>query len=174
MRESMAGVNRVVRAIFRAPVRLYDHGLGRLLGRRFLCLTHVGRTSGHRYRTVLEVIGLNHDEVTVIAGLGPSSDWFRNLQAGCSAHIQLGRAEFAADFRVLGHDEAASAFADYERRNRLVRPILNRVLTALVGWRYDGSRTARDRLVRQLPLVAFRPSRLPVSCDVTGGTLRKC
>ena len=30
----------------RAPVRLYDLGLGWLLGRRFTCLTHVGRRSG--------------------------------------------------------------------------------------------------------------------------------
>ena len=154
----MAGLNRLVRAIFRAPVRLYDHGLGWLLGRRFLCLTHVGRKSGRRYRTVLEVIGLTHDEVTVIAGLGPSSDWFRNLQAGSTADVQLGRVRFAADHRVLGPAEAAAAIADYERRNRLVRPILQRMLTALVGWRYDGSRAARDRLVRQLPLVALRPS----------------
>jgi hypothetical protein len=60
MRDYVAGVNRVVRAIFRAPVRLYDHGLGRLLGRRFLCLTNVGRTFGRHYRTVLELIGLTH------------------------------------------------------------------------------------------------------------------
>lgn len=158
MREYMPAVNRFVRAIFRAPVGLYDHGLGWVLGRRFLCLTHVGRRSGHRYRTVLEVIGLTNDEVTVIAGLGPSSDWFRNLQAGSGADVQLGRARFAADHRVLGTGEAAAAIADYERRNRLVRPVLHRVLTRLVGWPYDGSRTARDRLVRQLPLVALRPS----------------
>lgn len=170
----MAGVNRFVRAIFRAPVRLYDHGLGWLLGRRFLCLTHVGRTSGRHYRTVLEVVGLTHDEVTVIAGLGPSSDWFRNLQAGGSAHVQLGRAEFDAEHRVLGPAEAVAVIADYERRNRLVRPVVHRVLTALVGWRYDGSGAARDRLVRQLPVVALRPSRLTVSRDATRGTLRQC
>jgi deazaflavin-dependent oxidoreductase (nitroreductase family) len=174
MHEYMAGVNRLVRAIFRAPVRLYDHGLGWLLGRRFLCLTHVGRKSGCRYRTVLEVIGLTNEEVTVVAGLGPSSDWFRNLQAGGSAYVELGRARFVADHRVLGHAEAAAAIADYERRNRLVLPIVRRVLTALAGWPYDGSRDARERLVRQLPLVAFRPSRLPVSRDAAGGTLRKC
>ena len=174
MPEYTADLNPVVRALFRAPVRLYDHGLGRLLGRRFLCLTHIGRKSGHRYRTVLEVIGLTHDEVTVIAGLGPSSDWFRNLQAGSTAGVQLGRARFVAEHRVLGRAEGAAAIADYERRHRLVRPVLRRVLTELLGWRYDGSRTARDQLVRQLPLVALRPSRLPVCGEDTRGKLRKC
>ena len=52
---SQSGPGPVMRAVFGAPARLYDAGLGWLLGERFLCLTHVGRRSGHRYRTVLEV-----------------------------------------------------------------------------------------------------------------------
>jgi hypothetical protein len=34
------------------------------------------------------------------------------------------------------------------------------VLSWLVGWRYDGSAAARQRLVKELPLVAFRRSDL--------------
>lgn len=73
----------IARTVFKAPAKLYDHDLGWLLGKRFLCLTHFGRKSGRRYRTVLEVIGLRPGtrEVLAIAGLGPSSDWFRNIQA---------------------------------------------------------------------------------------------
>ncbi|WP_197415207.1 nitroreductase family deazaflavin-dependent oxidoreductase [Mycobacterium sp. M26] len=144
--------------MWRTPVRLYDHGLGWLLGRRFLCLTHRGRTSGKQYRAVLEVLAIDGDEIVVIAGLGPTTDWFRNLHAGSPARIEIGRAAFAAEHRVLGPDEAAAVIADYERRHRWVRPVVRRVLTALVGWHYDGSPAARDRLVRQLPLVAFRPT----------------
>jgi len=48
--------------------------------------------------------------------------------------------------------------ADYERRNRWVTLVIRRVLSALVGWRYDSSDDARRRLVRDLPLVAFRPA----------------
>lgn len=154
----MARPNPALRAVFRAPVRLYEHGFGWMLGTRFCCLTHVGRRSGRRYRTVLEVLGLRGEEVIVIAGLGPSSDWFRNMRAGSSAHVQVGRAGFTAEYRVLSPAEAADVVADYERRNRLIQPVLRRVLTALVGWSYDGSQAARERLVRQLPLVAFRPA----------------
>ena len=110
--------------LLRAPARLYEHGLGWILGRRFVCLTHVGRRSGRRYRTVLEVIGIDGDEVMVIAGLGPTSDWFRNLEAGSGAEITLGRNAFAADSRVLELAEAEGVIADYERRNRWVRPIV--------------------------------------------------
>lgn len=54
---------------------LYDWRAGWLLGHRFLRLTHVGRKSGRRYQTLLEVIGTGPaaDEVIVIAGLGHSA-----------------------------------------------------------------------------------------------------
>jgi hypothetical protein len=39
-----------------APAWLYAAGWGRLLGHRFLALTHRGRRSGRRYTTVLEVL----------------------------------------------------------------------------------------------------------------------
>ncbi len=48
--------------------------------------------------------------------------------------------------------------AAYERRNWLIAPVLRLVLSRLVGWRYDGSPAGRQRLVAELPLVAFRPT----------------
>ena len=47
--------------------------------------------------------------------------------------------------------------AGYERRNRWVAPVVRAVLSRLVGWHYDGSESARRRLVGELPMVAFRP-----------------
>ncbi|HEX5968203.1 MAG TPA: hypothetical protein VFY88_07005 [Intrasporangium sp.] len=40
----------------------------------------------------------------------------------------------------------------------MVRPIVNRVLSTLGGWGYDGSFEARRRLAETLPFVAFRPA----------------
>jgi deazaflavin-dependent oxidoreductase (nitroreductase family) len=148
----------VTRRMLRIPGRLYDMHLGWLLGRRFLRLTHVGRRSGRRYRTVLEVVGPGPwpGEVVVMAGLGWSADWLRNIQALPPVLVEIGRERFQPLARVLEQDEAAAALADYERRNRVVAPVVRRVLSWLVGWRYDGSAAARDRLVKELPLVAFR------------------
>ena len=42
----------------------------------------------------------------------------------------------------------------------LLRLPTHLVLSRLVGWRYGGGPTARRRLVRQLPVVAFRPLRV--------------
>ena len=49
-------IPRTLRAAFRLPERLYRSGLGPLLGRRFLRLSHRGRRSGAPYATVLEVV----------------------------------------------------------------------------------------------------------------------
>ncbi|MGH3840202.1 MAG: nitroreductase family deazaflavin-dependent oxidoreductase [Pseudonocardiaceae bacterium] len=149
----------VLRMIFRAPVRLYEHNLGWLLGRRFVCLTHIGRRSGRRYRTVLEAIGTNPTagEVIVIAGLGPSSDWYRNIQANPAIEVILGRQRFEPAHRQLGEAEAMAVVAEYERRNRWISPVIRPVLSRLLGWRYDGTDTARQRMVHQLPIVALHP-----------------
>lgn len=147
---------RVLRAVFRAPVRLYDHGFGWLLGRRFLCLTHVGRRSGRTYRTVLEVVGVARGEYFVVAGLGAGADWYRNIQARPPVEVVVGRRRFVPSHRVLDEAEAVEVLARYEHRNRLVAPILRHVLSKLLGWRYDGSEDARRRMANQLPIVGLR------------------
>jgi deazaflavin-dependent oxidoreductase (nitroreductase family) len=59
---------------------LYDRHLGWLLGHRFVQLTHVGRRSGRRYRTVLEVVEYDRSVPEfVVSGFGRRSDWLRNL-----------------------------------------------------------------------------------------------
>jgi deazaflavin-dependent oxidoreductase (nitroreductase family) len=148
------------RKLLRTPALLYRWNLGWLLGRRFLLLTHVGRRSGRRHETVLEVIARPpaQGEFMVLAGLGRSAQWYQNLQAAPAIEVAVGRRRFQPAHRTLGEDEAVAVLADYERRNRLAAPIVRRVLSRLVGWRYDGSDAARRRLVRELPIVAFGPA----------------
>ncbi len=152
---------RWLRAGFRLPNRLYEHGVGRLLGHRFLQLTHVGRRTGLERHVVLEVVRYDRatGEAVVVSGFGPRADWFRNITATGQASVGFGHGSHPAAFRVLGTDEAMDVVSGYERRNRLATPLLRSVLGRLVGWPYDGSASARRRLVDQLPLVAFRPAR---------------
>jgi deazaflavin-dependent oxidoreductase (nitroreductase family) len=147
-----------MKALLRAPALLYEAGLGRFLGERFLCLTHIGRRSGRRYRTVLEVIGTDSlaGEFVVIAGFGTSSDWYRNIAAHPACEVVVGRHQFVPQHRVLDTTEAVAVLADYERRNRWILPIVHLLLSKLLGWRYDGSQEAREHLAGQLALVAFR------------------
>jgi deazaflavin-dependent oxidoreductase (nitroreductase family) len=153
----------LVRWCLRAPARLYDWNAGWLLGRRFLLLTHTGRRTGQRHRTMLEVIGTRPTagEFLVLAALGRSANWYRNLQAHGAVEVAVGRQRFRPEHRTLSQGEAIAALRDYERRNRLAAPVVRRVLSWLVGWRYDGSDEARRHLARELPVVAFRPTEHP-------------
>jgi len=149
----------VARRFLRAPARLYDWHAGWLLGPRFVRLTHAGRRSGRRYRTILEVIGTDREvgELFVLVGMGPSADWFRNIQEHPALELATMRRRFRPAHRVLDEREAVAAVAEYERRNRWALVVIRPVLSWLAGWRYDGGDDARLRLARQLPIVAFRP-----------------
>ncbi len=145
---------------FAAPNALYARGLGSMLGRRFVQIGHIGRRTGRRYRTVVEVVHYDRvtGETTVIAGFGHHSDWLSNIQAAGGAELDFGHGPRPAAYRMLSTEEAVATWRDYERRNRLLRPVLAPVLTALLGWTFDGSDAAVLRMVAALPMLAFRPA----------------
>jgi deazaflavin-dependent oxidoreductase (nitroreductase family) len=151
--------HRILRVLLHGPTHLYGWGLGFLLGKRFVLLTHIGRRSGLRHQTLLEVVEYRPTgpEVVVMSGFGRTADWLRNIETNHEAEVTIGRKEFAAVFRFLGEQEATAVIEAYERRNRMVAPIIRWVLSRLVGWKYRGTDDDRRRLVAQLPLIAFKP-----------------
>ena len=153
-----ARLSRTWRWLFRAPVCLYRWRLGRLLGQRFLLLIHVGRRTGKRRETVLEVMEYREKgpEAVVMSAWGRNADWLRNIEAVPVAEVVVGT-RFAAAHRLLAIDEASRVVAGYQRRHRLIAPLVRFALGRFAGWPYDGGESARRRLVAQLPLVAFRP-----------------
>ena len=151
--------SRALRCFFRAPVHLYRCNCGWMLGHRFLMLVHIGRRTGLRRYTVLEIMEYRREgpELIVMSAFGRKADWLRNIEAVPNFEVVVGAYRFAAAYRVLDTDEAIKVIAGYERRNQLAGPIIRAVLSRLLGWRYDGSESARHRLAEQRPLVAFRP-----------------
>lgn len=149
---------RITRVLFRAPIRLYAIGAGPLLGHRFLLLTHLGRRSGRTYQSMLEVLEWRPEEreAIVISGFGAGSQWYRNVLAGGAAEIEIGRARFRPEVRRLEPEEAAAVLAGYEHRNRILAPVIRRLLSRLTGIDYDGTAVARAHVVDRLPLIAFR------------------
>ncbi len=145
--------------LFRAPVYLYRWRLGWLLGHRLLLLTHIGRRSGLRRQTVLEVVEYRKagPEVVVANGFGPDSDWLRNIEARPGEEVSVGSQHFVASHRFLGEDEAMRVIESYEHRNRFIAAIVRRGFSWLLGWQYRGGEDDRRRLVTQIPLIAFRP-----------------
>ncbi|SHK28770.1 deazaflavin-dependent oxidoreductase, nitroreductase family [Pseudonocardia thermophila] len=147
----------VLSAATRVVLWLYEHGLGGVLGRRFLLLHHTGRRSGRAYTTPLEIVGRTVSGAPiVVAGFG-DADWLRNLTAGGPAAATVGRRRTPVAARRLGIPEAADALAAYERRHGPAAPLVRRLLSALLGWRYRGGAADRLRAAEQLPMVALEP-----------------
>ncbi len=151
--------NEALRWLFRAPVYLYRWRCGWLLGHRFLLLVHIGRHTGLRHETVLEVVEYRRErcEAVVISGFGPTADWLRNIGATPSLEVVIGSRRFAASYRILGPEEAVTVIESYERRHPLTAPIIRAVLSRLVGWSYAGNPGDRRKVAAQLPFIAFRP-----------------
>ena len=155
--------------LFRVPVYLYRFHLGWLFGHRCLLLTHIGRRTGLRHQTVLEVVEYRSPgpEVVVVNGFGRNSDWVRNIEERQGEEVTVGSQHFAASHRFLGEEEAVEVIRNYEHRNRFIGPIVRKGLSWLLGWQYHGSAAERAMLVKQLPLIAFYPRETDLDVSTT-------
>ncbi|MBE1875075.1 nitroreductase family deazaflavin-dependent oxidoreductase [Myceligenerans pegani] len=145
---------------FAVPNALYRYRLGRLLGHRFVQLTHVGRRSGRTFSTVVEVVHYDRTtgETFVVSGFGHHSDWLLNVQADGGVKVSFGGTPRTASYRIVPVDEAAAVFAGYERRNRLLMLVARPLLTRLAEFDYRSTDDDRRRLVEVLPMIALRPA----------------
>ena len=123
-----ANISPQKRFLYRLPVGLYRIGLGRLLGRRFLCLEHLGRTSGLTRRTVLEVIAHDGGEPVVPVAFGPATNWYRNLLAEPSARITWGGVAGPVTAQVLDETEATEVLVRYVADHRWAARSLDRLV----------------------------------------------
>jgi deazaflavin-dependent oxidoreductase (nitroreductase family) len=145
-----------LRWFLRAPIKLYDWGLGSLLGGRFLLVHHVGRKSGKPRKNVLEVVkhDTERDVYYVAVGFGEKSDWFKNLQKNPDTTIEARRRRLDVRARVLDEEEGGALMADYAKRH----PTAARKLMQYCGYEVDGSDADYREVARiGLHFVAFEP-----------------
>lgn len=149
----------IMRYIFRAPVHLYRWHMGWLFDHRLLLLEHTGRRTGLRRQTVLEVVDYRKSgpQVVVVSAFGQNADWLQNIEARPDEDVTVGGQHFAASHRILGEPEAMTVMQGYEHRNRFIAPIVRAGLSWVAGWPYRSTVEDRQRLVRQVPLIAFTP-----------------
>ena len=102
----------------------------------------------------LERTPLAH-EVIVLAGLGPTAQWYRNLVADTAGKVAIGRKRFASPHRELDPPDAAAVRAQHKRRHRHVTPVIRRMRSWLVGWEHDRTHPKRPQLVSELPMIAL-------------------
>lgn len=140
---------------FRLPVWLYRFRMGWLMGKRMIYFEHIGRTSGIKRRSIVEII--RHDQEDdvyfVVSGYGEKADWFRNIMKTPKVFAQVGGRRFQADVERLSLERALEEFQDYARRN----PKNLKYLGKLIGIKIEGTEKEIDQLSRILPVIAFKP-----------------
>ncbi len=140
----------------RLPVWLYRLRLGRLLGQRFVMITHTGRKSGRRHQTVLEVV--RYDPATgivvVASGWGKKADWFRNVLKTPAVTVHIGHRRFEAVAARLTVEAAADELCDYAAHH----PDAFRQLTRLMIGAQPGDETVDCvAMAGIVPLVSLTP-----------------
>lgn len=153
---SKKGPRGLQRWFNRAPVWLYRLGLGGLMGKSVMLLTHTGRKSGLPRQTVVEVAQYDPASETfyALSGWGPQSDWVRNVQAHPQIEIQVGRRKYQVRAERLSPEAGAQVLLAYGRR----RPGALQLLAQRMG--YAPVESGADSLARGLsesiPVFAFR------------------
>jgi deazaflavin-dependent oxidoreductase (nitroreductase family) len=148
--------NRFVRAVLRMPIWLYRMRLGWLLGNRFLCIAHRGRRTGKTHHAVVEVVRFDRDdaEAFVIAGWGPDTQWYRNLEAAPAEKVIVGRHRWhRPKQRFLDEPARMSLLSSYAREHPRAAKELGRVF-GLTGL----SEEQIAELAERTRAVAFRES----------------
>jgi deazaflavin-dependent oxidoreductase (nitroreductase family) len=139
---------------FKMPLILYRLGLGWVLGKRFMLLTHVGRKSGKVYRSVLAVLCFDEKTQEIMA-VSPwnSSNWYRNIQSAPAIEVETGRVKYAPAQRSLTAEEIAAALIEFREKY----PIFSRMVARIPGWKIDSTYDEFLALARTLRGVAFQP-----------------
>jgi deazaflavin-dependent oxidoreductase (nitroreductase family) len=142
---------------YRLPVYFYRLGLGGLLGGRFVLINHVGRKTGFSRQAVVEVV--EGDEatgcVTVVAGYGPQTQWYRNLKAHPETTIQIGRQTYQVLAEFITPEEGEGIIVRYWHRYGK----LTGRLFSMLGYTWDGTEAGARQIAREaLRFVRFTPS----------------
>ena len=145
-----------LRWLLRMPIWLYRLHMGRLLGDRFLMLTHIGRKSGQPRQSVLEVVG--HDEATgsyiIASGWGEQADWLRNIQKNPNVLVDVRGRRFEATAEPLSQELATNEARNYARRH----PSSFRALAGrMIGQTLTGADADYRALAEAVPFVVLRP-----------------
>jgi len=151
--------SRSLKAVFDAPVVLYRIGLGWMLGKRFLAVTHRGRKTGRLRETVLEVLVFDPDneESVVVSAYGTRADWYRNLKAQPALKVRTGRMSYVPEQRFLTPEQSREAVVRFSHRHPWEMKLVPRVLPAIGGAVPPDADLDPVDMLASLPMVAFRP-----------------
>jgi deazaflavin-dependent oxidoreductase (nitroreductase family) len=140
--------------LFKIPNIFYNSGLGFLMGRRFLQLTHIGRNSGKVYKTVVEVVKFDPDSrrIYIASGFKEKSDWLKNILNHPRIGINFCGKQCDAEAVKLTGNRSARVLLDYAHRY----PLAMRELAKFMGYEIDRGDQDIELLARELPMIELQ------------------
>ncbi len=144
---------------FKVPVyvaRMGFAGWERLIGVEWMLLTTVGRKSGKKRYTMVDVLLHDKDKDTyfIEVGFGKNSDWYRNILANPAFEAQVGRRKFHAIAEELPRERTADVMVNFVRR----RPAYSKSVMKLVGITYTTEEELRKMAFHWM-LMAVHPQK---------------
>lgn len=148
---------KFLKFFFKVPVWMYKIGFGgfeRLVGAQWMLITHIGRKSGKRYDSMVDV--MDYDKATdtyyIEAAYGTRADWYRNIQASPNFEARVGRRKFEARAKALSTEGSADMLVKFYRE----KPVYTRSVMAMVGMKFNGEEDLRA-MASKLLLFAVHP-----------------
>ena len=138
---------------WRMPIWIYRLGLGGLMGKRFLLLTHKGRKTGQQRQTVLEVVQIKpaDGEYYVVSGFGTRSHWYQNIKANPDIKIQVGYKSMKATAEQLDPQDASQLMLEYAQKY----PGNLKALGKLIGYEIEHTTEGYLAFGREIPVFRF-------------------
>ena len=147
-------VGPVFKWIFKLPIIQYKLGLGWMIGRYILLLTHTGRKTGKLRQTPLEYeYDRENDHYRIAAGWGGNTDWYRNIRANPQVSVQVGNRKFTAIAEFATDEEVA----EYMLRTSQRHPRMDRVWNRWSDQPVDGSFESYVYAAKFFPSVWLKP-----------------
>ena len=144
---------------FKVPVWLHKIGLGgweRLIGAQWMLITTIGRKTGKRRETMVDVMDYDkeNDIYYVEAADGARADWYKNIQSNPIFEAQVERRKFKARAGALTNEGAGELLVRFYRQ----KPAYTRSVMAMAGMKFKDEDELRE-LGKNLTLLAVKPEK---------------
>ena len=142
-----------IKNVQRIHQRLYDSGMGWLVGWLILLLRHTGRKSGKLYATPMQYEKIGEDYYAG-AARGCKADWFRNVQACPDVEVSVGRRHFRALAEPITDPVQVADFLAFRLKRH---PLMIGLMMKLHNLPMKPSRQQLLELGKTTALVVFHP-----------------
>ncbi len=149
----------LLKFFFKAPLLMHKLGFGgweRLIGAQWMLITTIGRKTGKRRETMVDVMDYDkaNDTFYIEAAYGARADWYKNIQSNPVFEAQVGRRKFKARAGALSTEGAGELLVQFYRQ----KPAYTRSVMAMAGMKFNGEDELRE-LGKNLTLLAVKPEK---------------